>query len=266
MYSQAYREAIADQLDIDEQQLDYFFKRYSKSKSALGALACSLSHIKVYDLMIKNNISRACVLEDDCRLLPTFSQILAESQAFLSDIIMFGHVSSLIWKILTMWDYKIEGKKRSIFNIYARSIYKLMRYKKYYPQLPLYMIYSILLATVRGAFLRFLKLKRHRFNPAMIMTKIGGIPSLDTSFRHRFRSKHSLIEPWLNSCAASSGMGYMLTRSAAIKWKQAIMYLCIPFDIVHGQLYCRGDLDLLIVYPPCVIGFPAYSYYSLHAK
>ncbi|MBC6414635.1 MAG: glycosyltransferase family 25 protein [Chromatiales bacterium] len=267
MYSQAYREAIADQLDIDEQQLDYFFKRYH-SKADLGVVACGLSHIKVYDLMIKNNISRACVLEDDGRLLPTFPQILVESQVFLRDIIMFGHVSYFIYKILVMKDLKRRRgvRKRSIFSIYASSLYKLIRCKKYYPQLPVYMVYSIFLAIVRDTFTSFLEPKRCRFNTEMGMVKIGGIPSLDKSPRYRFSSNHSLIEPWPSEDNASSGMGYMLTRSAAIKWKQAIMNQCRPFDTVHGQLYCRGDLDLLIVCPPCIIALPTYSYCSVRAK
>ena len=258
LHSQAYREAIADQLDIDKQQLDYFFK--TRHKSDLGAVACSLSHIKVYDLMIKNNISRACVLEDDGRLLPTFPQILAESQVFLRDIIMFGHVSGLIWKIVTMWDYKIEGKKRSIFNIYLRSIYQLVRYKKYYPQLPLYMVYSIFGAIIKNTITSFLIPKRYLLHTKMSMAKIGGIPSLDKSPRYRFSSNHSLIEPWLNPYAASSGMGYMLTRSAAIKWKRATMNQCKQFDVVH----CTGDLDVLIVRPPCIIALQAYTHYSVH--
>ncbi|MBC6414632.1 MAG: glycosyltransferase family 25 protein, partial [Chromatiales bacterium] len=269
LHSQAYREAIADQLGIDAQQLDYFFKTHHKSD--LGAVACSLSHIKVYDLMIKNNISRACVLEDDGRLLPTFPKIFAESQVFLHDIIMFGHVSGFIHAILhkPKKDLIIKrGKKsiRDIFSIYASSIYKLIRYKKYYPQLPLYMVYSIFFAIVREAFMLALKLKGAHVYSKMSMVKIGGIPSLDKPPRHRFSSNHRLTEPWLNKFAATSGMGYMLTRSAAIKWKQATMDMCAAFDIVHGALYCREDLDLLIVCPPCIIALPTYTHYSVHSK
>ncbi|MBC6414634.1 MAG: glycosyltransferase family 25 protein [Chromatiales bacterium] len=262
LHSQAYREAIADQLDIDKQQLDYFFK--TRHKSDLGAVACSLSHIKVYDLMIKNNISRACVLEDDGRLLPTFPKILAESQVFLRDIIMFGHASYFIWEILAMTCLKRRrgAKKRSIFSIYESSIYQLIRYKKYYPQLPLYMVYSIFGAIIKNTITSFLNPKRCPLNVTVSMVKIGGIPSLDKSPRYRFSSKHTLIEPWLNPNAASSGMGYMLTRSAAIKWKQAIMNQCKQFDVVH----CTGDLDLLIVRPPCIIALPAYTHYSAHDK
>ncbi|MBC6414092.1 MAG: glycosyltransferase family 25 protein [Chromatiales bacterium] len=276
LHSQAYREAIADQLDIDEQQLDYFFKKYHKSD--LGLVACSLSHIKAYDLMIKNNISRVCVLEDDARLLPTFPQILAESQVFLRDIIMFGHLSGVINAIFKEYTrgFRSKAGKRSIRNIfsiyacsisnYACNISKLIRYKKYYPQLPLYMVYSIFLAIVRGAFLRFLKSKKARTNSRMSIVKIGGIPSLDKSPRYRFSSKHSLINPWPAMGNGTSGMGYMLTRSAAIKWKQATMDLRVAFDIVHGVLYCRGDLDLLIVHPPCIMALPAYTHYRVHTN
>ena len=40
------------------------------------AMACLLSHIKVYDQVIKNNHEMACILEDDAELLPTFPNIL----------------------------------------------------------------------------------------------------------------------------------------------------------------------------------------------
>ncbi|MBC6414631.1 MAG: glycosyltransferase family 25 protein [Chromatiales bacterium] len=268
LHSQAYREAIADQLDIDAQQLEYFFKTHHKYD--IGSIACSLSHIKVYDLMIKNNISRACVLEDDCQLLPTFPQILAESQVFLRDIIMFGHVSGFIYTILHKPKKDLISKRgrsiSDIFSIYASSIYKLIRYKKYYPQLPLYMVYSIFLATARGAFMLALKSEYARTDSTISMVKIGGIPSLDKSPRHRFSSNHRLVEPCPKPATPTSGMGYILTLSAAIKWKQATMDMCLSFDDAHGALYKKGDLDLLIVCPPCIIGLPAYIHNSVHFK
>ena len=41
-----------------------------------GAMACLLSHVKVYNHIIKNNYETACVLEDDAQLLPSFADIL----------------------------------------------------------------------------------------------------------------------------------------------------------------------------------------------
>jgi GR25 family glycosyltransferase involved in LPS biosynthesis len=51
--------------------------------SCIGAIACTLSHNKIYDLMIEKNISMACVFEDDTcfmkgKSLDDFDRVLEE--------------------------------------------------------------------------------------------------------------------------------------------------------------------------------------------
>ena len=261
MYSQTDREAIAQQLDIDKQQLDYFFKSQKP-----GMVACSLSHIKIYNLMVKKNISQACILEDDAQLPTNFPKILAESQVFLRDMIMFSHESRIVYDILAPIVWAFRSKKFRMY-MYVSNILKLIMYKKYFPELPLYMVYRIFFTMIAYTFFRCCKLKLGQ-NLSYIEArrlKIGGVPSPSKAPRG-FISNRRLIEPLPNRYNTSSTGGYMLTCAAAIKWKHAIMYQCKSLDYIHGELYCRGDLDLLLVSPPCVITLPSYKLYSTNFK
>ena len=80
--SSQYRSKISCTLGIKEAILD---RKYAAiinrvkteegknwKNAAMGQLAIMLSHIKVYDLMVKNGIDWACILEDDAKSLPTF--------------------------------------------------------------------------------------------------------------------------------------------------------------------------------------------------
>ena len=90
--SKTYRAQIAKSLGIDESVLEdkytavldyvktqYKKEEYEQQKNAnLGQIAIILSHIKIYDLIIKNDIDTACILEDDATLLPTFPEVLQD--------------------------------------------------------------------------------------------------------------------------------------------------------------------------------------------
>ena len=99
--------------------MEYLYNRWDN-----GRLGCQLSHLKIYNLMIKNNIPIACVLEDDVYLMPTFPKMLVSSQEIFYDVMMFSHYSRMF---LNLTDPLRRGYNRALF------FYKLMRYKKYYP-------------------------------------------------------------------------------------------------------------------------------------
>ena len=68
-----------------------------------SAMACLLSHIKFYDLIIKNKHPMACVLEDDAQLLPTFADILNYEKLSKMNwgILLLSHHSSMTRYLLT---------------------------------------------------------------------------------------------------------------------------------------------------------------------
>ena len=102
--SKTYRDRIAKSLGIDKSVLEdkynavldsvktrYKKEEYEKYKNDnLGQIAIILSHIKVYDLMIKNDIDTACILEDDATLLPTFPEVLQTAAKLEWDILMLA--------------------------------------------------------------------------------------------------------------------------------------------------------------------------------
>ena len=81
-----YMQRQLDSLGLDYQWIDavdaYDFNDTElagvdlKDRYQPSAMACLLSHIKFYDLVIQNKHPMACVLEDDTHLLPTFLDIL----------------------------------------------------------------------------------------------------------------------------------------------------------------------------------------------
>ena len=73
-----------------------------KDKYQPSAMACLLSHIKFYDLVIKNKHPMACVLEDDAQLLPTFLDILNYEKLSKRNwgILLLAHQSLIIRNLL----------------------------------------------------------------------------------------------------------------------------------------------------------------------
>ena len=88
------RTVIARQLGISEFNMESLYIACIATKRGTGTLATALSHTKIYNLMIKNNISKACVLEDDAYLLPVFPKILVDAQKVPWDILMLPHYSA----------------------------------------------------------------------------------------------------------------------------------------------------------------------------
>ena len=100
MKSKAYRMRIARSLGIDKSLIENKYAAivdHAKTEgdknwknANLGQLAIILSHIKIYDLMVKNGIERACILEDDATLLPTFAEVLKMAPELEWDILLLA--------------------------------------------------------------------------------------------------------------------------------------------------------------------------------
>jgi len=103
---------------LDNLKARYRDTEYEKHKNAnLGALATTLSHIKIYDLMVKNNIAAACILEDDVTLLPTFPKILNAATKLEWDILLLASQPSQ-FKNALIWhpDQCNHIKRMRVFN------------------------------------------------------------------------------------------------------------------------------------------------------
>ena len=99
--SRTYRMQIAQSLDIDESLIESKYAAivdHAKTKKdknwknvKLSGFATALSHIRIYGLMIKNDVDWACILEDDATLLPTFLEILKIAPKLEWDILLLAH-------------------------------------------------------------------------------------------------------------------------------------------------------------------------------
>ena len=123
---EADRIRVAQSLGIDESLLEskYALMNHPKVKcSREGAIACMLSHMRIYDLMVKNGVDWACILEDDATLLPTFPEILKIAPKLEWDILLLANYSACLPKSLKQ---KKSVKKR-IHTFYRRCLLFLSR-------------------------------------------------------------------------------------------------------------------------------------------
>ena len=263
LYSPDYRRRIAQQLNIEECEIAAMCEKIRK-----GDIACALSHIKVYNLMIENNISVACVLEDDGHLLPTFPDMLAASKEVSWDVLMFSHGSDFVWQIITGFYRQSSSKRHLLFGGRPRhrwkrktlhGLCKLILHKISHPQLNLHTIISALLDIRKSG------VPKNIFQ--YYRCKLGALPSRDRSSWHKATSDHYIAKPATveDNCPTCVN-GYMVTRSAAIKWKHAIISRCIPVDTVIGYFYREENLDLHLVVPPCITANHNYLVYSSRAR
>ena len=88
LQSKTYRNRIAKLLDIDEAVLER--KCQVKEDKRWASIAVLLSHVQIYNSMIKNDIPVACILEDDATLLPTFPEILKTTPKLEWDILLLA--------------------------------------------------------------------------------------------------------------------------------------------------------------------------------
>ncbi len=248
----AERAVIADQLDISQTNMEALYDYHCNQ---LGPLACLLSHVKVYNLIINNDIPYTCVLEDDACLLPVFTKILVASQEISWEVLMLSSQSWFIQRIIyDLYHYKF------------RSLYKLLCYKKYYPKLTSYTVRLIISTIIKFVILpnKIIKkmaakgkyISKLHYAASLLLDmghEIGAIPDKDTNSWRKVAPNY-YFAPLGGLCLASC-MAYMLTTSAAIKWKQeAILSSSMPIDRIPAALFKRKCLNLYITVPPCVRG------------
>ena len=278
LVSKTYRTALARQLDIDESQMEFLYRAFLKKRSllkktrlsfrGLGALGCLLSHVKVYNLMIDNNVPKACVLEDDAYLLPVFPKILVAAQKVPWDILMlFYHSTWLKDIIFPMFVGARAGKdlKLNLSNL-CRYFYKLLCYKRYFPHLNPYIIRRII--SIIAKYLSWtvsikpfhLEVKIRRTCGGEIMRKIAGIPVSDRSTWYRVISNYYIARPYRGHKRPRllSTTAYMLTKSAAIKWRNKAV-VGQSKEIEADSIINTLDLNLYISVPPCVENTDVYT-------
>ena len=292
LYSEARRTSIARQLDIDRSDMESIYKNCKN----IGPVACMLSHLKVHGLMVKRNISKACILEDDSLILSSFPEILAACQKVPGDLFMLSSKSSIITYIGRK--FLREEMQTSRLLIF---VYELVRYKKYWPQLNPHTLRRTMQCFVKYLFLKYLRKIRAKLfqteykeeqtkDVKTFATEIGALPTQDKASWHKITPKHYMANPFMGPRGSEGSkpvsitlcMAYVLTRSVAIKLKQATIDLSrkmeerrmsgqpipgyasknLEIDHIPRYLYYKGDINLYILVPPCIKATPKYIMHS----
>ena len=177
----AYRAEVANRLDIDETDMELL---YSKSGTN-GTLACLLSHIKAQNLVIKDNIRYTCILEDDVYILPTFPNILTVAEQVSWDVLMLSSRTLYIRRIM-----------RQLYDSKFLGLYRLMRYKKYHPQLNPFVVRLIAIKFVKLLFKRLHKINSETSKQSAYIDVGLRRQNSELSMRNRgiTRSKSGFVE------------------------------------------------------------------------
>ena len=249
LYSEEYRAITANQAGISKPEIEDLYKNRVTRR-----LACQLSHLKVYNLMIKNKIPVICVLEDDGKLLPSFPKILAAAQKISWDILLLSHYHHSYEK--GIFDNVSFAKKP------LRFFYRLIRYKKYYPLLHSSYIIHLLITKAKYFILRHCGYAKYNY-----LLSIGGIPDKEKSMWHKTVSNRYIAKtlwPYCDNSIIGSAMGYLLTSSAAMKWKQMILRIDRPMDYIPTYLHNEKKINLYLLTPPCIL--VPINYYSKYSS
>ena len=268
LQSREYRLALANQLEINKHDFEFIYQN-----SEIGDLACALSHLKVLNLIIENNVPQACVLEDDAYLLPTFHEILIKSQSFPYEILMLSSQSTISRDIIEKIFDIIKNKKRLSLNKLCYQILRLIKHLQFNPYL-VCRAYSIL----KKQIILFRKeLSKTKNVSSDIYTQIcacemGAFPIQGRLSRYKSISNHYIVKPNVRrsiDARLTSAMGYVLSYTAAIKYRQeAIAQFSkrpFPFiDTIPTILFRQEEIDLHACLPSCVIPKYNYMFWSPH--
>ncbi|UXN35753.1 glycosyltransferase family 25 protein [Avibacterium paragallinarum] len=90
--------------DLAKVDFSFYSKEYNSLKPlTLGEIGCAMSHIKLYEHIVKNNISEAIILEDDAIVSLYFEDILRAALKKLSsskEILFLDHGKAKVWPLM----------------------------------------------------------------------------------------------------------------------------------------------------------------------
>ena len=85
---------------------------------------------------------------------------------------------------------------------------------------------------------------------------------MEKSSCSKIGSNRYISKPHRLNTLIASGMGYILTLPAAIKYREAALQLTDHVDNLPFYLYKDGKIDLRVVVPPCISAVTNYIKYS----
>ena len=307
--SQVHRRQIAQSLGIDESLLENKYTAivdHAKTErdknwenDNLGSLAIALSHIKIYDLMVKNSIDWACILEDDATLLPTFPEVLRIAPQLEWDILLLAsQPSDFFWTVIQqkfiqrtrIFDKDILFLSHRKINNANSPKQKASRVERLLEE---YGFNSDIYSKQRGRIKK--TLDDHDIKYEEIIKEI--IPDRRRLFlvRHEQYIRHRTLCQYLklyisiqlgalpekaslksiteNHCIAEpkhepySVTAYLVNQSTAVKWKRkALAPDTLVIDQIPWELYKNEQVKLRMVTLPCATATNNYLKYSVRRR
>lgn len=102
-FDAVYGKSLSDN-ELSKVDYEYYPKYYSASKPlTLGEIGCAMSHIKVYEYMVENNIEEAIILEDDAVVSLYIKEILSAALEKVSDkkeILFLDHGKAKVYPFM----------------------------------------------------------------------------------------------------------------------------------------------------------------------
>ena len=148
LLSKEYRIKIAEQLGVSEAWMEEAYERYRISTGNANVLPRTISHIKVFNIMKKDNIPMACILEDDAHLLPDFPKVLRDSQKISWDALQLSSDSGILYNnlkgIIDTFPGSSPFPKRPFINLL--QVFKKLGY--YTLRLPPYTAWRLVAAVI----------------------------------------------------------------------------------------------------------------------
>ena len=114
---------------LESVDYDFYPKHYLSPKPlTLGEIGCAISHIKVYEHMVENNIKSAIILEDDAIVSQHFKEIVEDTLNKINknhELIFFDHgkVKSHFFKKRIVEGYRLAHYKAPSKNSRRCIIY-----------------------------------------------------------------------------------------------------------------------------------------------
>ena len=283
------RTEIARSLGLSESTIEY----YEYIPYFHDHLASALSHVKAYNLMLEQNVSVACILEDDALISPCFIEILHAARKTPWDILMLSSHSRTVRYILAANPH-IQGSVESSPEIDC-SLFPRLRARKWPKRLlPLASIsqsqldcsfipklaWSLLMLlsssnTSNNIFKYLINIYKSilkLYNPNHYLLykngveanrlyaacKIGGLP-IRSSQQPLYKNYDIAIPAEL----PTSAMAYLLTATMAKKCKEIVdSNPRMLIDAIPWHLHRKDGIRLRIVTPPCVSAALTYLYHT----
>ena len=310
MESKVYRMRIAQSLGIDESLLENKYaaivnhaktqENKSWKNDNLGQIAIILSHIRIYDLMVKDGIDRACILEDDATLLSTFPEVLKIALELQWDILLLASQPTGFWhsnllrrkrfryfvfkefiKYLWPFNFRINNSNNSKQRVYQiKNLLENYGIDPHPKQLEGVMkkieehyinkeniTKAAMADNLPLFFIKYRSCKKsygELFNALDIHTSMqfGALP--EKSSLESITEHHRIAEPKYTPYSTAA---YLVNQSTAMKWKRSALASDIsPIDQIPWRLYKNEQVKLRIVTPPCATSTYGYFKYSVRRR